>query len=45
MKGNGSVDVVGEGRSIRAVAGKFSDTFAANDVHIYSVDLSKITCN
>jgi len=45
MKGNGSVDVVGEGRSIRVVAGKFSDTFAANDVHIYSVDLSKITCN
>ena len=38
-------NVVGEGRTIIVVAGKLSDDFAANGVHIYQIDLSTITCN
>jgi hypothetical protein len=45
MTGNGVATVVGESRTIDIVAGTFSDTFAANGVHIYQIDLSTATCN
>ncbi len=45
MTGNGVAKVVGEGRTIDVVAGKFSDAFAANAVHIYVLDLSAVTCD
>ncbi|HEY5241317.1 MAG TPA: hypothetical protein VIJ22_07625 [Polyangiaceae bacterium] len=44
LTGNGTATVVGENRTIPVVAGKFSDAFAANGVHIYTVDLSAVTC-
>jgi hypothetical protein len=44
MTGNGTVKVVGENRTIDVVAGAFSDTFAANAVHIYDLDLSAVMC-
>jgi hypothetical protein len=44
MTGSGVATVVGENRTIPAVAGKFSDAFAANGVHIYTIDLSAVTC-
>ena len=28
-----------------STAGKFSDAFAANGVHIYQIDLAAVTCN
>jgi hypothetical protein len=45
MTGNGSATVVGENRTIAVTAGKFSDAFAANGVHIYEIDLGAVTCN
>jgi hypothetical protein len=45
MTGNGVANAVGENRTINIVAGKFSDAFAANGVHIYRIDLSTATCN
>jgi hypothetical protein len=45
MTGSGVANVVGESRTINIVAGKFSDAFAANGVHIYRIDLSTATCN
>jgi len=45
MTGNGVANVVAENRTIDVKAGKFSDSFADNDVHIYTVDLSAATCN
>jgi hypothetical protein len=36
MTGSGVATVVGENRTIPVVAGKFSDAFAANGVHIYA---------
>jgi hypothetical protein len=44
MTGNETATVVGESRTVAVTAGAFSDAFAANDVHIYSIDLSKATC-
>ena len=44
MSGGGVAIVVGEGRTVKVVAGKFSDAFAASDVHIYAIDLSAATC-
>jgi hypothetical protein len=44
MTGNGVATVVGENRTIAVVAGKFTDSFAANAVHIYVIDLSAVTC-
>jgi hypothetical protein len=44
MTGNGTATVIGESRTIPITAGKFSDAFAANGVHIYQVDLSMVTC-
>jgi hypothetical protein len=44
LSGSGSATVVGENRTVSISAGVFSDAFAANDVHIYQVDLSTIAC-
>jgi hypothetical protein len=44
LTGNVSAQVVGENRTIDVVAGRFSDAFAANAVHIYDLDLSTVTC-
>jgi hypothetical protein len=44
MTGNGIAEVQGESRSVAVTAGKFSDPFAANDVHIYAVDLAAAVC-
>lgn len=44
MTGNGVATVVGENRTIPVAAGGFSDAFAANGVHIYSIDLAAVTC-
>lgn len=44
MSGGGVATVVGESRTVKIAAGKFSDAFAANDVHIYQVDLTAATC-
>ena len=44
MTGNGVAVVEGENRSVDVVAGKFSDPFAANDVHVYAVDLAAASC-
>jgi hypothetical protein len=44
MTGNGVAKVLGENRTIDVTAGKFSDAFAANGVHVYSLDLSTVTC-
>ncbi len=44
MTGDGVATVIGESRSIPVEAGTFSDPFAANGVHIYSIDLAAVTC-
>jgi hypothetical protein len=44
MTGNGTATVIDEGRTIQISGGKFSDTFAANAVHLYKIDLSAATC-
>jgi hypothetical protein len=44
MTGGGVATVVGESRTVAVTAGHFSDTFAANDVHLYEIDLSAATC-
>jgi hypothetical protein len=45
MSGNGVATVIGESRTLDIAAGKFSDDFAENDVHLYEIDLSTVTCN
>ena len=45
MTGHGVAVVVGENRTVNVVGGKFSDAFAANDVHIYQLDLTTAVCN
>jgi hypothetical protein len=44
LTGGGTATVVGENRSVPISAGKLTDAFAANDVHIYQIDLSSVTC-
>jgi hypothetical protein len=44
MTGDATATVVGEGRKVDVVAGKFKDDFAANGVHIYEVDLATARC-
>jgi hypothetical protein len=44
MTGNGIAQVQGESRSVAVTGGQFSDPFAANDVHIYVVDLAAAVC-
>jgi hypothetical protein len=45
MTGDGVATVIGENRTLSIPAGKFSDDFAANAVHLYRIDLSAVTCN
>ena len=45
MNGDGVVTVLGENRSFAATGGSFADLFASNDVHIYAIDLTAVTCN
>jgi hypothetical protein len=45
MTGNAAAKVVGENRSVNVTGGKFSDSFAANAVHIYQIDFAAATCN
>jgi hypothetical protein len=45
VTGSGTATVVGENRAVPVTAGAFSDAFAANDVHVYQIDLSAIHCN
>jgi hypothetical protein len=44
MQGDGVAKVLGENRSIAVKAGTFSDAFAVNGVHIYTIDLASVTC-
>jgi hypothetical protein len=44
MTGDATATVVGENRTVAITAGKFSDAFAANGVHLYSFDLGSVTC-
>ena len=44
MTGDGAATVVGENRTVTIAAGKFSDDFAANAVHLYRIDLSSVAC-
>ena len=43
MSGGGTATVVGETRTVKIAAGKFSG-IAASDVHIYQIDLTAATC-
>jgi hypothetical protein len=45
MTGNASAKVVGENRTVSVTAGKFSDAFAANGVHIYQIDFATAVCH
>ncbi len=45
MNGDGVVTVLGENRTFAVTSGSFADAFAANDVHIYAIDLTTATCN
>jgi hypothetical protein len=45
MTGNATATVAGEGRTLGVVAGKLTDDFAANGVHIYEIDLGAAACN
>jgi len=44
MTGSAVATVVGENRTVNVTKGHFTDAFAANDVHVYVVDLSTATC-
>ena len=39
--GNGRVEVLGEGRTIEAVGGKWEDRFTGYQVHLYRLDPSR----
>jgi hypothetical protein len=45
LSGNGSATVIGENRTVNIASGKFTDSFAANDVHLYKIDFQSIRCN
>jgi len=45
LTGHGAATVLGESRSVAMTGGKFSDDFAANDVHLYRIDLTTVSCN
>jgi hypothetical protein len=44
MTGKAKATVIGENRTVDVVGGKFADAFAANDVHLYQIDLSMVSC-
>jgi len=45
MSGSAVVTALGENRTLAVTAGSFGDAFAANDVHIYEIDLTTATCD
>jgi len=45
MNGYGPVTVLGENRTFTVTDGQFGDVFAANDVHLYEIDLTAVTCD
>jgi hypothetical protein len=45
MTGNAVVTVLGESRTFAVTNGAFGDAFAANDVHLYEIDLAAATCD
>jgi hypothetical protein len=45
MTGDAVATVVGENRTVPVTAGQFSDSFAANGVHIYQIDLASAVCH
>jgi hypothetical protein len=45
LTGKAVATVVGENRTIDVTGGMFSDSFAANAVHIYKIDLAAVTCH
>jgi hypothetical protein len=45
MTGSAVASVLGENRTVSVTKGQFTDAFAANDVHVYVIDLSTATCN
>jgi hypothetical protein len=45
LSGDAAATVVGENRMLSVSKGSFSDSFDANAVHIYQIDLSQVTCN
>jgi len=44
MTGSAVATVLGENRTVNVTKGRFTDAFAANDVHVYVIDLSTATC-
>jgi hypothetical protein len=44
MSGDADAAVVGEDRTVKVVAGRFSDKFGANGVHICKIDFASVTC-
>jgi hypothetical protein len=44
VTGSGKATVIGENRTVNVTAGAFTDAFAANDVHLYQIDFSTLTC-
>lgn len=44
MTGSAVATVVGENRTVKVTKGSFTDAFAANDVHVYVIDLSTAAC-
>jgi hypothetical protein len=45
MTGDAAAKVVGENRTVNVTGGKFSDSFAANAVHVYQIDFAAATCH
>ena len=44
MTGSGAATVLGESRTVSIAAGTFTDSFAANDVHLYQIDFATVRC-
>ena len=44
MSGDATATVVGEGRTVDIVAGKWTDGFGANAVHLYELELAGVSC-
>jgi hypothetical protein len=45
MSSNGSAQVLNENRQINITAGRFSDSFIANSVHLYKIQSNTPSCN
>jgi hypothetical protein len=44
LTGTGTATVVGESRTVPIAGGMFTDMFAANATHVYSIDLAGVKC-